>query len=600
MTRFLFPILAAAFVPASIIAAPVPADGSKGTTFPYPAKAPIVVCVNGYDKARERLSAMLKAALPEDAASITKSLDDQLSKLLEGRKLTGVRKDARAFLVVNELTGILEGHLPGSLLVPVTSYKEFRESFLTKDELKTYEKGRDGVDSVKTSATGDETTIYMVDLKEYIAATPDKGVAEAYAAKYTAGTSETMGQLAESFLKADVALFVNMDAINDQFGDQIRTFRGLIDFGLQQAQQQGALAGMTKKQLEAMKTMLKGMFQGIEDSRAIVVAAEFRPNGLLARVQARFADKTPSAKLIQSEPSHALKDLTKLPKGFNIYTETYMGETLGSLFRELSQEFVAAEDDDKGAAAIDKFQKDRLAAGPEESTAAANTNGTGVVMARYKDSAKAAKAILAAYKAIGSGGRIGGVVVKSAPKITQDAQKDHGFTFSEVQVQFDLEGTVASLQDPQKEVTLEMLKRTVGEKQTLWIGSDAKGVVTITAKDWTTAKGMLDKTMDTQNEVGSDPAFKLTRDQLPMDATAVMIGETASTLTSLFDQIKGAMTAIPGAPDFGKLKPLKAAPTYIGGSFSMKDDTVSMTLFVPTGAVAAARKMLDGVFKNVE
>ena len=44
-------------------------------------------------------------------------------------------------------------------------------SFLTADELKAYEKGADGVDSVQTNATGNETTVFMVDLQEYVAMT---------------------------------------------------------------------------------------------------------------------------------------------------------------------------------------------------------------------------------------------------------------------------------------------------------------------------------------------------------------------------------------------------------------------------------------------
>ena len=40
------------------------------------------------------------------------------------------------------------------------------------------------------------------------------------------------------------------------------------------------------------KTMIGGMFQGIEDSKGIVLAAEFRPDGLNLRGQIRFADDT--------------------------------------------------------------------------------------------------------------------------------------------------------------------------------------------------------------------------------------------------------------------------------------------------------------------
>src|SRR5580704_830440 len=130
MTRFLLAVVAVTLAVSGLTAAPVPADSGKGTVFPYPAKAPVVVCLNGYDRARDRLGKMLTNAIPNDAANLTKTVDKFLNDFLEGRKLTGIRKDARAFVVVNELTGIPEGNFALAVLVPITSYKEFRDTFL--------------------------------------------------------------------------------------------------------------------------------------------------------------------------------------------------------------------------------------------------------------------------------------------------------------------------------------------------------------------------------------------------------------------------------------------------------------------------------------
>jgi len=601
MTRFFIAFVVMASVVPTLAAAPVPAEDGKGVSFPFPAKAPIVVCLNGYDKARDRLSKLVAGALPDDAAHFTKLLDEQLNKFLEGRKLTGIRKNARAFLVVNDLSGILDNQLPTSILIPITSYKEFRETFLTKDELKSYDKGRDGVDSIKTSATGDETTVFVIDLKEYVALSTDKEVADAYAAKYAAGSTAPMGsEVADSFLKADVAVYVNMDAINDQFGDKIRGFRGFIDFGLQQAQQQGVLAGLNKKQLDALKIVLKGMFQGIEDCRAVVLAGEFQPEGLIVRLQARFAENTPSVKLIQSESSEAVKDIGKLPKGFGTYSESRLGNTLGKLFHELNQEFATTDDDEKGAAAIEQHLKDRSAAGPRGEWSATTTQGTTITVSNYKDSAKAIRATTNAYKAIAPGGRISSVIVKTTPLVSDEAEKYRGFTFSEVRIHFDFETTVASLPEDDKEVALESLKRAISEKTTIWIGTDGKVVITVSAKDWTSAKEILDKYLDGKQVVGNDQAFKATRDQLPTDATLLMVAETGSIVATLVDAVRAMAQAIPGAPRIGSVKPVKGAPTYVGFAVTLKGDTIGMTAFVPTGAIAVTRKIIDGLLKNFE
>jgi hypothetical protein len=601
MTRFTLSILTAVLAVPSLIAAPVPVENAKGAVFPYSAKAHAVVCLNGYDKAHDRLNAMLKAAFPDDAAKLTKELDTQLNKFLEGRKLTSLTKGARLFMVLSDLTALFENGDPFSVLLPVTSYKDFRESFLTKDELKSFDKGRDGVDSIKSSAIGEETTVYLIDLKEYVAITPDKGVADSYAAKYTPGSTEPMGpEAADSFLKADIALYVNMDAINEQFGDKIRGFRGLIDFGLQQAQQQGAIQGLNKKQLEAMKIGLKAIFQGVEDCRSIVLAAEFKPEGISARLHARFAENTPSVKLIKSEESTLLKELGKLPKGLNIYTEHRLVGQLGKFFNDMNKAFSTTEDDDKGTEIIEQQMKNLAEAGLNSQWSGAIIPNTSITVSNFKDPAKAVQANLKAYKAVAPGGQVSAVAVKTAPKVAEDAETHRGFKFAEIRLHFDFEATVAALPDGVRDAALESLKKSQSEKSSIWLGTDGKTVIQLSAKDWATAKTTLDKYLDAKETVSSDRAFQLTREQLPADATLVLIAETGSTISSIMDSAKGLGQALPGFPQIGEVKAPKGDPTYVGLAIAMKGETIGISGFIPTKAMGVARQMLDGLFKNIE
>ena len=259
----------AAIAPLSHAAAPVPVEAGKAITFPYPAKAPVVVQVNGIGAARDRLTVMLKGAVPDEVAGLNKQVDAALKELLADRKLTAIPKEGRVFFVVNNIESLFENTPAVSVLVPVTGYKEFRESFLTADERKTFESGKNGVDEVKVNVLGGEHALYMIDLKEYVALSPDKSTAETYAAKYTKATTTAMpAELAKSFAAADFAVYVNLDVINDAYGDQIRAFKGLIDFGIQQALMGGMVPGVGKKQIETIKTLLKGVFQAVDDCRA--------------------------------------------------------------------------------------------------------------------------------------------------------------------------------------------------------------------------------------------------------------------------------------------------------------------------------------------
>ncbi len=354
----------AMLAPATHAAAPVPPDAGKALTFPYPAKAPVVLQINGVGTARDRLTAMLKAALPDDVATLNKQVDEGLKQLLAERKLTAIPKDGRVFVVVNNIESLFENTPAVSLLLPVSSYKEFRETFLTADERKTFEAGKNGVDEAKVNLFGGEHAVYMIDLKEYIAITPDKATAETYSIKYTKATTAALPpELAKSFVTADVSLYVNLDVINDLYGDQIRAFKGLIDFGIQQGLMGGMIPGINKKQIEAAKVMLQGAFQAIEDCRGLVIAAEFRPEGLNLRLQATFAEDTASFKLLKSETPSPLADLGKMPAGLGQYIGSKYGKKFAETLRGLNPEFAPADDDEKSNEAVDKRMKELLAAG---------------------------------------------------------------------------------------------------------------------------------------------------------------------------------------------------------------------------------------------
>jgi hypothetical protein len=582
-------------------AAPVPGEAGKAVTFPFPAKAPVVVQVNGVGATRDRLTALLKTAVPDDAAALTKTFDDGLKEVLAERKLTAVPKDGRVFFVVNDIASLFENNPTVSLLVPVTSYKEFRDTFLTADERKTFEKGKGGVDEVKVNLFDNDHAAYMVDLKEYVAISPDRGTAETYAAKYTKATTAAMPpELAKSFVTADVALYVNLDVINDLYGDQIRAFKGLIDFAIQQAGMGGMLPGVTKKQLEAGKTLLQGLFQAVEDARGVVVAVEFRPDGLNLRLQAQFGEDTTTVSVLKAEAPNALADVGKLPAGLQTYSGSKFGKKFHEAMRGLNPEFSPADDDEKGNAALDKRQKELLAAGPQGDVSASGAPDVSLTVGSYTDPKKAVAALVGCYEVMTPGGRVQSVVLKDAPKIKADAVKHQNFAFTEVGLVFDFDATVKDLPEGLKESTLAQIKKAVSEKMTVWIGTDGKTVVQTMAKDWDAAKGALDQYLGGKKPISATDGYKLTRKNLPADASLLMLMETSQTLTTLVDTLRAMEGTIPNFPKIGAVKPLKGDPSFIGIAVTLKGDAATANVFVPATAIGTGRKMLDGLFRKIE
>lgn len=591
----------AALLLAAAPAAAAPGDPLQHVTLPYPAKTPIVVQVNGVELAKERLAKMLTAAIPADAPRLNKQIDAGLASAFDGRKLTAVPKDGRLFFVVQDIAKLTENEPALALFVPVTGYKAFRESFLTADELKTYEKGADGVDSVKTTAAGNESTVYMVDLKEYVAVTIEKGTADTYAGKYTKATTAAMGaELAGTFLNSDACVFVNMDAINEQYGEQIRGFKGLIDFAFGQAGMGGQIPGLTKKQLEGMKAILSGVFQGVEDCRGLVMGVEFRPDGLNGRMQMRFAPDTPSGGTIKAEVATPLAEIATFPRGLTTYTGTKLGKKITDVLKMMGGEFQAADDDDAGTEAIDKLLADIVKAGPGIEYSAGSPPEASLTMTAYADAPKAAAALAKLYKGMAAGGRVSTVVLKDKPGVTEKARSHAGFTFTEVKLAFDFEATVAALPEQVRESTIASLKRVANERTTVWVGTDGKSVATLTAKDWAAASKLLDDKLAGGAAVGDDAGFKVTRKNLPASANLITLSETSQLIVGLAEQMKSVGEQLPGFPAVGSVKPVKGEPTYMGFAVVFKGDTATVDGFLPTAALGVAHKMLLPLFKNIE
>ena len=360
------------------------------------------------------------------------------------------------------------------------------------------------------------------------------------------------------------------------------------------------IPGVNKKQIEAVKTVLQGAFQAVEDCRGLVLTVEFRPEGLNLRLQTTFAEDTTSFKLLKSENPSALTDLGKLPAGLSQYTGSKYGKKIAETIRSLNPEFAPADDDEKGNEQIDKRTKELLAAGPQGDITGSGTPTVSLTCGTYTDPKKATAAIVGCYESMTPGGRVQSVVLKDAPKVTEGAKKHKGFTFTEIRLSFDFDATVKDLPEGVKENTLAQIKRSVTEKMTAWIGTDGKSVVHITAKDWDAAVGALDQYLDGKKPVGDTAGFKLTRKNLPPDASLMMMFETGQTITMLLDSLRAMEGAVPGFPKIGKVKPLKGDPTFIGIAVTLKGDTATANLFVPGTAIAAGRTLLADLFRSID
>lgn len=583
-------------------AAPAPAAGGKAVTLPIPAKAQLVVQINGVEQARERLGKLLTAAAPNEAGAVNKAIDEGLGKLLEGRKTTAIPKDGRWYLVARDLGTLGEEDSPIAVLVPVTDAKAFRATFLTGDEQKSYNPGEGGIATFKFAFKGNELTIRSVELPGYVVLTPSPATAEFFVGKYDKPTVESLGAgVSESFLGADLSVYLNMDAVNDQYGQQIQAFRQFMDFAIQQAAQAGG-QGVSKKQLEAAKVMFKGVFQGLEDARAFVIGTEFRPEGLAVRLHARFEDGSSTGKLLKNETPTALGALDKLPRGLANYSDMQVGTAVLEIFKDLMQQAApGGDEDEKATEAFKKYLAEVQAAGPQGQSQAASPPEVTLGVLRFKDVNKAVAAETKMYKTLPAGGFLLNLALKDKPEVTEKAHKVGGFTLNEAKLVFDFDATAKELPDNIKEATIASMKRMMAEKTSCFYGTDGKVMLNVLAKDWATAEKTIEEYLSGKATLGSDASFKLTRKNLPSESSIIGIVDTSKLIVMLGDYMKGLAQALPGFPaQIPTLKPAKGDPAYVGVSLLLKPETLQADFFIPVTAFQVGRKVLAPILQNVE
>src|SRR5262249_29026739 len=176
----------------------------------------------------------------------------------------------------------------------VKDYAKFRDRVLDADQRKALRKGENGVEEVPLPG-GDP--LYFLDRKGWAVVAPDKETIETFAKDYKGVDGRMSKEQAAKLLDSDIGLYLSMDVFNKDYAEQIKAARKAVDDQfLPQLESAGAL---DKATLKVYKAMIQGAFQGVEDSRGILLTVEFRPAGLAIHVQTELRPGTPTAKTLK-------------------------------------------------------------------------------------------------------------------------------------------------------------------------------------------------------------------------------------------------------------------------------------------------------------
>jgi hypothetical protein len=566
--------LAVLTVPAAVQSAPAPVERSGLDQ--VPATAPIVVHVRGAQGTRDRLVAMMEKALPDVLAKFQPQMDDALKNGVQGRKLRGLAKDGPIFLVFTELPKPNENPPKMAIILAVTDYKAFRDGLLTEEEQKNV-KENNGVES----ATIDRETVYFVDRKGYAVVTPNEEVATAFTKKQAGLNGKLSKEQAGKLMNSDVGVYIAVDALNKEYAEQIKQARqGIeqaIDFGAAQAPDKAQ-----KNAIEMAKGAIGPIFQAIEDSQGVLLTAEFRPGGLAFHIQSEVREGSPTGQLLQDTRPVTFQELARMPEG----RAYYMGmKTSSALLKGLGNFVAAASKDNKEGKAMSEAMDELAKAKPEVRLDAFSFPPAGLQVHHYQDPAKAVAAELKLFKSMEAGGTVSTGTLKEKPVIKESAQKHGDFQLHSVQFVWDFDKMAepfAQKGEEAKKQFIEGMKGLMGEKMTIWFGTDGKSVVQVSAPDWETAQKLLDQYVKGNNTAGNVAAFTEVRKEMPAEASFLALVDAVQSLGAVVEGFKPLLGGI--VPPNWPAIPGKGTPSFVGVSVTLQPQRGGFDFFLSNAA----------------
>ena len=546
---------------------------------PIPADALVVVQVSGRGPAVERLTRFLTAVQPDAAKDLPQRLRRLLADAAPGRDVDAVTPGERVVGVAFTFDGWNSPTPPWVWLIPVKDAATFRKKLLTDDERGNSEAGKEGVDRAGPW--------FVVGRPGYVAVSASEAAAKAFHAGRELVTPERLGGLAPILNESEVSAYVNVAAVNAQYGDVVRSTVQFVGLMLRNGGN-GPIPAFDPRQVETVQFVLDGLTQTLADGRDLAAGLNFGTDGVTLRAEVAFTPGSPTAKRFAADKPVSLDELLTLPAGFTAYTASYWGPAAATIVRRLTREYHAPADDERATAAVTAFD----ATGRDGVRVGISRGGESATLLVTPDGAKVTAAHAKLLRTMPRGGYSRNVLLGEKPGLREKALEASGFVLHRSELVLDLEAGVATIRDPNvKQATLESMKRLVNEKTVLWFGDDGQRSAQLEAADETSATRLLGSLLADVDRVGGNAAFMATRQRLPKSASYLLLAEAGPTVATLADytrSVAGALPAVPGfeIPEFRTLK--NPPQSFVGVALTAQAGRVGLTLFVPAAAAKVA------------
>jgi hypothetical protein len=573
-------VLAALAIPAIAPAAPVPANPGEAPLAAVPAQSPIVVQLRGVDRTKDRLLALIKNVVPDYAPVVAEHIETALRDGLDGRKLRGLDPAGPHFLAFLEMPTPDTDKPNVAVIARVTRFADFRDGLLTEDERKSVRPDAAGFD--RAELQGQE--VFFVDRGTYAVVTPSREAAALLTRKQPGLDGKLGESVGRKFLDQDLAVYVDLAAVNKEFGDQIKAARQFMETILD------TMPGGNKQSIDTAKAMYAAIFQLVEDGRAFVAGFDFRPEGLALHLQTQVGADTRTNRLLREQRPSNLEALGTLPAGQTVYTAA---DIAPALLKTLAPIMFGISGTEDGKQAVGAALDELIAADGQVSLSAGTFPMATLSVTNFRDPQKATDAQLKLFRAMGEGGVFQNTPVKGKPEIKPNAEEYKGFKFHYARLVWDFDKLADAIPGGADAMKGPM-KKLMGEDLKTWFGTDGRRYLSVSAKDWATGKATIDTYLAGGEKLATEPAFTATRTQLPAETSLLMLADAGKFTHVMADYMLAMFKAMPvlpfNLPD--EVKPVATRTSYLGFASTFRPEHGSLDVFVPATAMQEIRKVV--------
>ena len=541
-----------------------------------PADVAVVARVKALETVRDDILKMLDA-MSSNAVALARPQLEQGLAMMEAQG--GKHSVQHPFYMLLSLPK--DGPMPGwAVLVESENYEAVIKSVSKKDDFKSSPK--DGLDTFDGS---DGQTWYAAKGKGFVAFGPDQVLVKAVANPKATLDEKISAEVKKEFLAGDVGVYVNVAAVQAQYGDQIdaakQSFLGLLD---------NAGGQMDAKTLEMTKTLYGAMFDSVKSGDALAFSLDFTPLAFVVSGSATVKADSKAATSLATAKSGPADGLGKLPADGFMYSYVNPSPESFKAMARLGTAFISG-----GGKSTTEMEKGQAmlaeAGGLELYQAMASGSGgmTGMAALAFstpKDPAKAVEATTITNSALkGAEGMFKDVVV--TPKVATYK----GFDLNELKATYNLE----KMTPANAPGGVEAMKKLMGgDTMNVWYGTDGKSMLSVSGKTLDEAKAKIDAFLTGDDSLSKTPPYDSLRNMLPKNVSAAIL-INAQGLVKMVSTSAGAMSgkALPIPADMPKETAL------FGGSLTASTKGYQFTFAVPSNVGPVIEKglipMLQGL-----